>query len=97
MAQCRVGIRLSDHELKWLDSLPFPAHVIKPAGQCALELGHVGPHFALGQENPEGEHWVRWVENESRIVLLKPCPSQGAARSCLLFSGHDGRHDYAFD
>lgn len=94
MRQCSAYFKLSARELKQLRFLPAPAHMIELASRCALEAGHAGWHAALGQENPKGEHWIRWAETDSRIDVLESCPSQGQERPCLLFSGHDGRHDF---
>jgi hypothetical protein len=99
MVRCRVGIKLTAEEITRLEALPTGANMIVPERWCALESGHAGSHFALGQASGDEEFWIQWVEGDSQIVVLEPCPSEGPEGSedpCLLYSRHDGCHDFGW-
>lgn len=98
---CLGRIWLGRGQVTWLADRPCAAHQVPRQMCCELELGHDGPHAALGQQCEEGDWWIRWTLAASEVVEAGHCPAQGDTRDalgdtdvCLLFNRHPGRHSF---
>lgn len=47
---CLAKIGLGDAEITWLEALPHAANEARQEMYCDLEMGHDGPHGAMGQQ-----------------------------------------------
>lgn len=99
--KCLARVQLGDDEVTWLSTRPFAAHEVRKKPGCDLEMGHPGPHAALGQQGDKIEWWVRWTLSASEIVETTICPVEGDEPDeyderdpCLLYKGHPGRHSF---
>jgi hypothetical protein len=102
-SDCIAKIRLGADEIAWLDARPYAAHEVNPNPSCQLEVGHQGPHAALGQQGDGVEWWTRWTLNAWEIAEVHICPAKaegvddlGNEDVCLLSEGHPGRHSFDF-
>ncbi len=98
---CPARIELSNAQVAWLEARPFGGHMVPARRYCALEVGHPGPHAALGQQGDGVEWWVCWSLSASEIVETTICPAvrdepddYGEDVVCLLHVHHPGRHSF---
>jgi hypothetical protein len=67
--RCLARIRLSKEVVAWLDQRPRAGHEVQPYPSCDLEIGHPGPHAAMGQQCSDAEWWVRWTLDPAFRVI----------------------------
>lgn len=103
IAVCASRIELDADQVRWLASLPMPAHGLERVLSCNLDQGHAGPHASLGQYSRDTEWWVQWTLSVSEINPIPACPVTRTPDQdeddnvCLLYAGHPGRHLYGTD
>jgi hypothetical protein len=105
---CHEQAALSQQDLDLLDALPDGAHEIDfTALYCELQVGHPGPHLALGQAYGSRERWLQWLAAQRRDWLdiedSEHCDAEGPPvfedipddpELCLLPAAHSGGHSF---
>jgi hypothetical protein len=101
--RCLAYVELDGAALKWLMTLPDPAHETEPELTCALVSGHDGPHAALAQRSGDEDYWFRWNMRAYEAVAIGACTSVGSFAGgpkrrtvCLLYIEHPGPHSYEY-
>jgi hypothetical protein len=104
---CSEQIQLTDSEIAYLATPPYPVFDLARVKQCELQTGHSGPHQALAQAygtGAAGAVWLQWsvagpreiMTNIKRCRAIAPPPRDpDDLNECDLLAGHVGVH--AFD